>query len=91
MKPSSPDVAGLTCQAFVEFLEDYDSGELLPRERRAFEEHLRACEACTNYLATYTMAVKLGQATCRHPADPPPAGAPEHLIQAVLAALKRRH
>ena len=34
----------------VELVTDYLDGALSPRERRRFEEHIAACEACSAYL-----------------------------------------
>jgi anti-sigma factor RsiW len=40
----------MPCQQVVEVITGYLEGSLGWRERRRFEKHLRACEACTRYL-----------------------------------------
>ena len=42
-------VAGLRCSEVLERLSDYVDGELQPAERRAVEEHLRGCDACSRF------------------------------------------
>jgi anti-sigma factor RsiW len=44
-------MAGLSCQQVVEVVTDYLDGSLGWRDRRRFEQHLRACDACQRYLA----------------------------------------
>ncbi len=41
----------LRCQEAVELVTDYLEGSLRRRTRRRLERHLRACEACSAYLA----------------------------------------
>ena len=43
-------MAALTCQQMVELVTDYLEGSLGWRDRRRFEKHLRACDACSRYI-----------------------------------------
>ena len=43
-------MADMPCQQVVEVITGYLEGSLGWRERRRFERHLRACDACTRYL-----------------------------------------
>jgi anti-sigma factor RsiW len=43
-------MAALTCQEVVELVTDYLEGSLGWRDRRRFEKHLRACDACSRYI-----------------------------------------
>ncbi len=40
----------LTCKELVELITEYLEGTLPLRERTRFEEHLKECEGCQNYL-----------------------------------------
>lgn len=40
----------LTCKELVEIITEYLEGTLPPPERKRFEEHLKDCEGCQNYL-----------------------------------------
>lgn len=79
----------MTCREVIEFLMEYRSGDLLPAERQAFEEHLAECEACVAYIKTYEDAVNAGKAVFSHPDDELPEDVPEDLVKAILAARKK--
>ncbi len=74
----------MTCREVVEFLAEYLSAELPLDQRRAFDEHLKACPECRAYLQSYAAAVKLGKA-----ASGQPEPVPEELVRAVLAARRK--
>ena len=60
-------------------------------ERVEFEKHLAECPWCVAYLDSYRKTFQLEQAAFAARADaPPPADAPEELIQAILRARPRR-
>ena len=44
-------MAALSCQEMVELVTDYLEGTLGWRDRRRVARHLRACDACTVYVA----------------------------------------
>jgi anti-sigma factor RsiW len=49
----------LTCVELVELVTDYLEGLLSEAERVRFEEHLRACHGCTNYLEQMRATIAL--------------------------------
>jgi anti-sigma factor RsiW len=75
----------LSCREFVDFLMDYQSGELPVGQRAVFDEHLAECPNCTAYLHSYQHTVRIEKVACGC-GDPAPADAPEELIRAILAA-----
>ena len=78
----------MTCRELVDFLMAYLDGELGADRRGLFEEHLRECPACREYLRTYVDTVRLGRAVFTHSDDAVPEDVPEDLVRAVLAARK---
>ena len=77
----------MTCREVAEFLADYLNGELPERERGQFDQHLRVCPNCIEYLGIYRTTVTLG----RHAFDDTDAvasGVPDALVRAILAARK---
>lgn len=78
----------MTCREVADFVAEYLNGELPERERGLFEEHLRLCPNCVEYLAVYRTTVTLG----RHAFDDSEAierGVPEGLVSAILSARRR--
>jgi anti-sigma factor RsiW len=84
------DRSEMTCRELVDFLGAYFDGELSEDVRGRFEEHLAACPECTAYVATYRDTVKLAKRAFQDPDDPVPAGVPDDLVRAILAARKKR-
>jgi anti-sigma factor RsiW len=81
----------LSCREFIEFIMDWLDGELDPGVRREFAEHLEMCPDCVDYLESYRRTVALGKAAWESPGDAPvPDDVPEELVQAVLAARRRK-
>jgi anti-sigma factor RsiW len=80
----------MNCREFTEFLHEYLAGNLPAGERAEFEKHLAECPWCVAYLDSYRTTIQLGQAAFSLPEDaPPPAEAPEELVQAILRARSR--
>lgn len=75
-----------TCKELIAFLDDYQDGTLPSAQRAAFEEHLRICPPCVQYLHGYRKAAELGKAALKSPCDEP---APDHLVRAILDARKK--
>jgi anti-sigma factor RsiW len=75
----------ITCQALIDFLDDYVESRLPPAERARFDAHLDACPACVRYLASYRGAMR-AVARAARPAAVRPEDAPPELIAAILAA-----
>jgi anti-sigma factor RsiW len=83
-------VPQLTCREVADFLMAYEDGELSEAARREFDAHLAVCPDCVAYLESYRATVALGR---RAFADEDAAAAeqvPEELVEAVLAARRRR-
>jgi anti-sigma factor RsiW len=80
----------MTCREVTEFLADYLSGALPAAERAVFDEHLGTCPECLAYLKSYAETVRLGKAAFADPDAPVADELPEALVQAILAASKRR-
>jgi anti-sigma factor RsiW len=49
----------LTCKELVELVTEYLEGAMTAATRAAFEEHLAACEGCTNYLEQMRRTIEL--------------------------------
>jgi anti-sigma factor RsiW len=80
----------MNCREFTEFLHDYLFGNLPAEERAEFDRHLAECPWCVAYLDSYRQTMQLAQAAFADSEDaPPPADAPEELIQAILHARSR--
>ena len=75
--------APLTCRQFEDFIVSYLDGSLDAGARREFENHIRACKACHDYLAAYCETVVLGKSVFDG-RDEIPASVPEDLVLAVL-------
>jgi anti-sigma factor RsiW len=76
----------MNCREFTEFLNDYLFGDLPPDERAEFERHLEECPWCVRYLDSYRKTIRLARGLADLEQSPPPAEAPEELIQAILRA-----
>jgi anti-sigma factor RsiW len=79
----------LTCREFIEFLWQYESGELAPEERSRFDDHLSRCDPCVRYLQSYRETVKIGKAALAPTEEPVPTTIPEELIQAILSSREK--
>jgi anti-sigma factor RsiW len=80
----------MNCREFTEFLHEYLFGKLPAEELAEFEKHLAECPWCRAYLDSYRQTIEFEQAAFVIPEDaPPPADAPEELIQAILRARPR--
>jgi anti-sigma factor RsiW len=83
----------VTCRELIDFLDDYLADALRADERRLFEEHLRICVDCANYLDSYRRTIALGKAAFAAtvtPDAPAPADVPAGLLKAILAARPKR-
>jgi anti-sigma factor RsiW len=80
----------LTCREVVDFLTDYLAGALHAEQRREFEAHLAECDDCLVYLSQYEQTVALGKAAFERPDEPAAGHVPAELVEAILAARRRR-
>ena len=76
----------MTCRELIDFLMDYQAGELPAAQRTSFEAHLKLCPPCVTYLETYEETIKLGKSACTNPDDAVDDQVPEELVQAILNA-----
>ncbi len=53
------DTEALSCQELVELVTDYLEGALDDRHRRAFEDHLAACDGCTAYVEQLRVTIRI--------------------------------
>ena len=49
----------MVCRDLVEAVTAYIEGEMSPEDRARFDEHLAACDGCTNYLAQISETIRL--------------------------------
>jgi hypothetical protein len=49
----------MTCAELMDALVDYLGQELVVERKETFDLHLRGCEKCESYVATYTHTVKV--------------------------------
>ena len=71
-------------------LDDYVAGQLPPESSGSFDNHLRCCVDCRNYLDSYRKSVELGkQAFASTDEVVPPGTVPESMIRAVFSATSR--
>jgi anti-sigma factor RsiW len=70
------------CREVLEFLGDYDAGELDPMRTAAFERHLELCASCRNYLHSYRVTIQLEKDAFD---DPELSAPPEELITVLLS------
>lgn len=70
----------LTCREFIEFIDDYLTGDLPVEVRAASDHHLSKCPYCEDYLKTFRTTLELVR-SARGTDDP----VPEELIRAILA------
>jgi anti-sigma factor RsiW len=80
----------MRCREVVDALGAYLDGELPEARRAPIDEHLAGCAGCHAYLATYRRTVKLAGDAFRDPDAPGAPGVPESLVDAVLAARRKR-
>jgi len=80
----------LTCRELADFLAEYLDGTLDPDTRILFDAHLAVCPDCVTYLRSYAQTIRLAKAACGGPDDPVPAGVPDELVRAIVAARRRR-
>ena len=79
----------MTCRELTDFLDDYLDGSLAPETRASFDAHIADCPECATYLATYAATIRLAKVAATESDPAVPAGVPEELVQAILAAHKK--
>lgn len=76
----------MNCQHCIEFLMAYCDNELPVEERRVFEQHMRMCQSCWDYLESYRTTVALAKSMGEEPAPQACNEMPETMIAAILSA-----
>ncbi len=79
----------MTCKEFIDFLMAYLDGELEAETARVFEEHMKLCPPCVDYLESYKVTVALGRKACADEDAEVPPEVPEGLVKAILAARRK--
>lgn len=81
----------MTCRELADFIIDYVDGGLDDDVLTQFERHLTRCPNCVRYLAAYRTSIEMGRRALVEDGDAPAteAGAPDDLIDAILAARER--
>jgi anti-sigma factor RsiW len=79
----------MTCREFVDFIAAYRDGELDEEVALEFDRHLGKCKRCLDYLRDYGDVIALAKGAYADPELDVPEEAPEELVEAVMAALRR--
>ena len=74
----------LTCREFEEFVQAYHDDELTEKQLRMFNLHMRVCEECRDYVASYQRSIEISAAVLGEQNEPVPDTVPADLIQAIL-------
>ena len=77
-----------TCKDVHEFLMRYVDGQLSDDERKVFEDHLKICPSCIDYIASYKTCIELGKTYKECCDEEAPKEMPDTLTQAILKARK---
>ena len=78
----------LPCQEFVDFLSEYIDGALPDDRQVIFDQHLRECAECVDYLSSFRNSIELGKLCADQDAEQVSSEVPEALVAAVLASRK---
>ena len=78
----TPPPADLACRDLVRLVSDYLDGELPPDWRASIDDHLSACDGCTNYLEQIRQTVVLLEQIGANQRRPAPATAGGNIEQA---------
>lgn len=80
----------ITCADFEGFLLDYHDGTLPEPQRQLFETHMKMCSQCRASLRGYVRTIELGQQLFARREAPLPDEVPDHIVAAVVSAMKAR-
>ena len=58
-KQSPMSLSAETCKELTDLISDYVTGQLKPRLKREFEEHLSICPDCVSFLNSYKKTIAL--------------------------------
>jgi anti-sigma factor RsiW len=77
-----------TCKDCIDFLMAYLDGELPPEQKARFDQHMKACPPCRDYLDSYRQTLKLTTDAKDCGCWSKPAVLPDKLVNAILDSLK---
>ena len=63
-------IEALSCRELVELVTDYLEDALPPEERSRFDDHLRRCDGCSQYLAQIRATVEVAGRVTPETIDP---------------------
>ncbi len=79
----------MCCKQIVEFMADYLEKELPDEAYKVFEQHIKDCGCCAEFLRTYRETILLcRECMCNKPPEDRPE-IPEQLVKAIMEARKR--
>ena len=81
-------MACLTCQQFMDFLDDYAANAQDEAVRAEFDRHMKDCPPCAEYLREYLDTIRMAK-SCAVVKEAR-QNAPEALIKAILEARKKQ-
>ncbi len=76
----------ITCRELIDFLHDYVDGALPAAQRVVFEDHLKICPDCVDYVGEYRRTIRAAAST----KDAGETPLPDALVRAILAARSKR-
>jgi anti-sigma factor RsiW len=80
----------ITCQQLIDTLDAYVDGTMPQAERAEVDRHLAVCPDCVNYVNNYRQTIAMGKSVFKDPRAPVPTDVPTDLVNAILAAAKKR-
>ena len=80
----------ISCRQFEDFVVEYFDETLSLQQRTLFDAHIKFCRECRDYLMAYRQTIALGKAAFKDRAGPLPDDVPKELVEAILAAQRKR-
>ncbi len=74
-----------TCRDFVASIDEYQGGEMAPRRRAIFADHLSQCDKCSAYLKSYITTVKLAKDAYSEDSD----NTPDELVRSIITSHRK--
>ncbi len=75
----------ISCRDFVDFVGDYQEGDLPATQSQLFEAHLAQCQNCRQYFDAYRETVRSAKAAMQELDEQP---VPEELVKAILLSAR---
>jgi anti-sigma factor RsiW len=77
----------MTCKELCSFLGEYLDGQLTPHQTALFEQHMRDCAPCVDYLESYKKTISTCK-SCHCDEQLAIENPPEALVDAVMQTLR---